>query len=136
MSETYFDEQGTELDDTDLHEYYDDMLNETYGEIDLGCSYSASETLKAVDPIAYRCGFSDWLDSELGERIFEEDPTAVELAFSIGDEVKIVPLDRIGVVIDIDKGDRELPYEIQVKGEDILDWYEESELTGVGQTDF
>ncbi|MCR6713129.1 MAG: hypothetical protein NVV57_10725 [Demequina sp.] len=40
---------------------YDEALDEAYGE---PMGYQASRVLKAVDPIAYRCGFHDWLDGE------------------------------------------------------------------------
>lgn len=45
---------------------YDEFLNEVYGEVTLGIglTYSASRVLKEVDPIAYRCGFNDWLAME------------------------------------------------------------------------
>ena len=44
---------------------YDDMLDECYEEIKIGSlTYLPSQVLKEVDPIAYRCGFIDWLDSE------------------------------------------------------------------------
>ena len=36
---------------------YDDMLDEVHGEF---MGYSASWILKEVDPISYRCGFSDF----------------------------------------------------------------------------
>lgn len=36
---------------------YDDMLDEVHGEF---MGYSASRILKEVNPIAYRCGFSDY----------------------------------------------------------------------------
>lgn len=43
---------------------YDDMLDDCYGEIEIcGLSYAASIALYRVDPIAYRCGFSDYCDS-------------------------------------------------------------------------
>jgi hypothetical protein len=42
-------------------EAYGDALDEVYGE---PMGYAASRVLKAVDPIAYRCGFHDWLDVE------------------------------------------------------------------------
>ena len=38
-------------------EDYDNMLDKVHGEF---MGYSASQILKAVDPIAYRCGFSDY----------------------------------------------------------------------------
>lgn len=43
---------------------YDDWLDEMEGEVEVcGMSYCASTVLKAVDPIAYRCGFNDYVDS-------------------------------------------------------------------------
>lgn len=46
--------------DTDRR--YDEMLDEVHG--DFMGSYPASRVLKEVDPTAYHCGMSDWLDSE------------------------------------------------------------------------
>jgi hypothetical protein len=63
---------GEPLEDGDLDVRYKDMLDEVYG--DFMDSYPASRVLEAVDPIAYRVGFSEWLDSELGETITEEEP--------------------------------------------------------------
>lgn len=46
-------------------DYYDEMLDECYGEIEIcGYSYSASHALYNVDPVAYNCGRSDWEDAE------------------------------------------------------------------------
>ena len=40
---------------------YDEMIDECNEEINIfGMTYSASEVLKRVDPIAYRCGKSDF----------------------------------------------------------------------------
>ena len=48
------------LDNADSS-YYDDMLDEVYGDVKIGCgTYYASNVLKEVDPIAYRCGRTDW----------------------------------------------------------------------------
>lgn len=45
-------------------DYYDEMLDEVYGTIDIcGYEYSASYALEQIDPIAYRCGMSDYADS-------------------------------------------------------------------------
>lgn len=41
---------------------YDAMLDDNYG--DFMGSYPASRVLREMDPIAYRVGFHDWLDSE------------------------------------------------------------------------
>jgi len=44
---------------------YDDFLDEVYGDVEIaGLTCATSEVLKATDPIAYRCGFLDWLDME------------------------------------------------------------------------
>jgi predicted nuclease with TOPRIM domain len=57
-----------EIDNFDLSDHvkdddYDTFLDDCTGEVSIGSlSYSASEVLKAVDPIAYRCGFSDYVD--------------------------------------------------------------------------
>lgn len=49
-----------EVSDSD----YDDYLDEVNGEVEVcGMSYSASSVLKNVDPIAYRCGKNDYIDS-------------------------------------------------------------------------
>jgi len=48
---------------TDEYDAYDAFLDEVYPEIKIGyLTYSASQVLKAVDPIAYRVGFSDYAD--------------------------------------------------------------------------
>lgn len=44
-------------------EAYEDMLNDCYGAINIcGITYDAGRAFKEVDPIAFRCGFNDWLD--------------------------------------------------------------------------
>ncbi len=48
----------------DYEQMYDDFLDEIYGEINVGVTLSASKVLSECDPIAYRCGFNDWLDAE------------------------------------------------------------------------
>ena len=49
---------------TDAYEMFDEYLD-TLGDVSLGfLTYSASQVLLAVDPIAYRCEFNDWADSE------------------------------------------------------------------------
>lgn len=53
----------TKYDDDQLHDMYDDMLNEL-GIVEIGSiTLQPSEVLKKCDPIAYRCGFNDWEDS-------------------------------------------------------------------------
>lgn len=48
----------------ELYEQYDEMLDEVYGEVQIGgYSYYTSNVLKNVDPIAYEEGFNDYVDS-------------------------------------------------------------------------
>ena len=49
----------------DALERYDEMLDECYPVAlpEFG-GFDASRVLRALDPIAYRCGFYDWLDGE------------------------------------------------------------------------
>ena len=54
-----------ELEPLDTDTLYDEMLDEIYGEINVGVTLSASKVLSECDPTAYRCGFSDWLDNEI-----------------------------------------------------------------------
>lgn len=63
------------LTDDQLHEAYDNDLDETNEPILVcGLSYQPSDVLKNVDPVAYRCGFNDWLDAEVSNgRFFEVD---------------------------------------------------------------
>jgi hypothetical protein len=51
-------------DEDDLTQKYDDMLDEAYGIIEVGSiSWDAHRVLKKMDPIAYRCGELDYIDS-------------------------------------------------------------------------
>ena len=46
-------------DHEDLTEQYNEMLDGVYGEF---MNMYASHILKSTDPIAYRCGYSDYVD--------------------------------------------------------------------------
>lgn len=72
----YWDIQtGEGLTGSELYERYDDMLDEVYGDVSIaGMSYVTSYALKEVDPIAYRVGFNDWVDSEFGETLSDHAP--------------------------------------------------------------
>lgn len=53
-----------ELDPDNYEDQFDDMLDESIPEIKIGCfRYSPSHVLKNVDPVAYRCGLIDFVDS-------------------------------------------------------------------------
>ncbi len=53
------------IEESEAEELYSDMLDEAYGSVKIaGIEFSPSMILKELDPIAYSCGLSDWLDSE------------------------------------------------------------------------
>lgn len=63
----------TKLTDRDLYEMYDNFLDEIYPNCQIaGLTYLTSRILKEVDPIVYRCGFNDWLDSEIEAGVIED----------------------------------------------------------------
>ncbi len=50
----------------DFYEIYDNVLDEVWETSQIcGYEYSPAEALKAVDPIAYQCGYNDWINSEI-----------------------------------------------------------------------
>lgn len=52
------------IEESDAFALYDEMLDELYPTMDIaGIEFEPSRVLKELDPIAYRCGFNDWLDS-------------------------------------------------------------------------
>lgn len=60
---------------------YDDWIDECFDEVKIGCSYFlASDILKKLDPIAYRCGLSDYENS-----IYEDYNYELEH----GEEIKV-----------------------------------------------
>ena len=68
---------GEGVSDFFLDQRYRDMLDEAYEPVNIaGLEYSTSNALRLVDPIAYTCGFNDWLDSELGETLLPWPPAA------------------------------------------------------------
>ena len=69
----FAEENGYEIkDESTLDQEYRDMIDD-FNEVKImGMSYCASRVLEELDPIAYRCGFNDWLDSEEWEE-FEDD---------------------------------------------------------------
>jgi hypothetical protein len=56
----------------ELRERYEDMLNDCYPPVSIcGYEYDAGRALKEIDPIAFDCGFSDYISSELDENLEE-----------------------------------------------------------------
>lgn len=69
--------------DFGMWDAYDDSLNEM-GDIEIGClSYSPSEVLKAVDPIAYNCGYDDYTDSMMSDFVYDLE------RMDVGDEMDV-----------------------------------------------
>ena len=53
-----------ELNPDDYEDQFDDMLDDSIPEIEIGClTYLPSHVLKNVDPTAYRCSLNDFVDS-------------------------------------------------------------------------
>lgn len=73
MSDYYDRTDGTEVNGHEMEDRYQDALNECYPGLTIaGYEYDTARALKEVDPIAYRCGFADYIDSEIGETIVED----------------------------------------------------------------
>ena len=52
------------IDESQAYELYNEMLDELYSPISIArVEFIPSRVLKKLDPIAYQCGFNDWLDS-------------------------------------------------------------------------
>jgi hypothetical protein len=52
------------ISESEAYQMYEDMIDECNDEVNIsGLTYNPSYVLKNVDPIAYRCGFVDFLDA-------------------------------------------------------------------------
>lgn len=50
--------------DNDVIDQYDDMLNECYEPVQVGgLTFDPADVIYNCDPIAYRCGLIDYIDS-------------------------------------------------------------------------
>ena len=66
---------GDEIGRNELEELYDDWLDEVYEPYVIGeIEFSASTVLKECDPIAYRVYKSDWVDAQIADGVFSEEP--------------------------------------------------------------
>jgi hypothetical protein len=64
------------ISEHEAYERYDDMLDDCFGDVKiLNMLYYTSRALKDVDPIAYRCGFSDYTATLEEDNIFVEGIT-------------------------------------------------------------
>ena len=67
-----------EIDDYDA---YDVALDSEELVSVAGCEFDPSRILKELDPVAYRCGYSDWVDEyqcDLEDAIHDEDYSEIE----------------------------------------------------------
>jgi len=64
------------ISEHEAYERYNDMLDECHEDVKIcGMTYNTSRALKDVDPIAYRCGFSDYTSHLEEDNIFVEGIT-------------------------------------------------------------
>lgn len=72
----YYTADGEGVTDFELGQRYRDHLDslDEDGVLIAGLRYSTSRALEAVDPIAFHCGYSDWIDSELSDGNLTETP--------------------------------------------------------------
>lgn len=76
------DENIKILEEFELEEFYQDFLDDIYGQVNIGgYKYDTSMALKNIDPTAYRCGFNDWLDSEYQEITFTANSGKLETVY-------------------------------------------------------
>ena len=68
------DFQGFEpIDDSELDQRFKDWLDEAYEPVSIvGLEYRTSMALKAVDEIAYREAYNNWLDAEIRDNSIKE----------------------------------------------------------------
>jgi hypothetical protein len=67
------------ISESEAVERYEDILD-CDGPVSIGTlSYAASHVLRRVDPVAYRCGFNDFVDSLSEDGIYVEGLTDSEI---------------------------------------------------------
>lgn len=58
----------------EIESLYRDWLDDVYGDCKIaGYTYQTSRALREVDKVAYECGFANWIDSQLGDTLWETD---------------------------------------------------------------
>ncbi|QBP33377.1 hypothetical protein SEA_BRUTONGASTER_163 [Gordonia phage BrutonGaster] len=68
MSEYIEPTTGRELDSYDLHEMFDEFVDEIQPAVEiLGIHYNASLVLKEVSTIDYQIQYNDWLDARISD---------------------------------------------------------------------
>ena len=67
-SDTYVDRDGYVATYEDIESFTMNMLNETYGEVEVaGSVFDAGYVLAEMDPTAFRCTVTDYMDEEYFE---------------------------------------------------------------------
>jgi len=62
-----------ELEPVDVDQIYRDMLDDCEPEVNVaGLSFVPSRVVEELDPVAFRCGVNDYVDSLVGESLSEE----------------------------------------------------------------
>lgn len=73
----------------DAYDAYDESLDSEGAISVAGCEFYPSRILEELDPVAYRCGYNDWVDSDqcdLENAIENEDYSEIEWIEEPGDE--------------------------------------------------
>lgn len=66
---------GDEIPDYMLDALYRDALDDIYGLVTIaGYEYDTGATLEQIDPIAFRTGLTDWIDSRISDGTWTENP--------------------------------------------------------------
>ena len=67
----------------ELYDDFDDYLDGTFDEVSIGAlTFSASQVLKNVDKVAYRCEYNDYLDMRLEDLEYEFDNNETDYNFN------------------------------------------------------
>lgn len=64
----YVDESGELFSCGELEDAFENDLTECYDMVSVcGYEYEAGRVLREMDPIAFRCGFNDWIDGRISD---------------------------------------------------------------------
>lgn len=77
---TYYNSEYEEISEYYLYEMYDEMLDGAFSWPKVGyCEVSPSEFLKEHDPIGYRVGFNDYIDSMMQDgELYENESEFID----------------------------------------------------------
>lgn len=60
------------IDNAEAWDEYDNMIRDYYGDVEImGMNYDSATALERLDPIAYRCGYNDWMDSNYSDIVWD-----------------------------------------------------------------